>query len=46
LGYSSRHYTKQKDWIILFDDDVAMRVKLLSGYTEFVSMADIMADVK
>jgi hypothetical protein len=44
LGFSSRHFSKQKDWLIIYDDDVAMRMKLLDRHEMFVALSEITDD--
>jgi hypothetical protein len=46
LGYSSRHFAKIKDWLIIYDNDVAMRIKLIDGYDQFVVLDDILLGIK
>lgn len=38
LGFSSRHYRKHQDWIYFSDDDLCLRVKLVSIHTKFVNL--------
>lgn len=44
LGFSSRHFSKQKDWLIIYDDDVAMRMRLLDRHELFVPLSEIVDD--
>lgn len=46
LGYSSRHYSKIKDWLIIYDNEVAMRIKLIDGYDQFIVLQDILDGMK
>jgi hypothetical protein len=46
LGCSSRTYKKVGDWIVLFDDDAAMRIKLLDGYEQFIHLGTFIEDLK
>jgi len=46
LGYSSRHFAKIKDWLIIYDDEVAMRIKLIDGYDQFIVLQDILNGMK
>lgn len=46
LGYSSRHYSKIKEWLIIYDDDVAMPIKLIEGYDQFIKLDDILDGMK
>jgi hypothetical protein len=46
LGYSSRHFSKIKDWLVIYDNDVAMRIKLIEGYDEFIVLQEILDGIK
>lgn len=45
LGYSSRAYKKLGEWILVFDDDVAMRIKLIDGYDQFINVDTFIVDL-
>jgi hypothetical protein len=45
LGCSSRTYKKLGDWLVIFDDDAALRIKLLDGYDQFIVLETFIEDL-